>query len=147
MATLKQKIAAEQKVRELLEGSEVPLPDEIEYDHTCIRLFWLKPKVVLVVDIDEDPEDCGSLGWDGPFEGLEAVGRDEACEGLVARDWHGLSQDVEMPDCDGSLRSRGAGDADGSQRAPTRQGKAGLPRTKPQEDLTSGTSPPPPTDF
>jgi hypothetical protein len=57
MATLKQKIAAERKVRELLEESDAPPPDEIEYGYTCIRLFWLKPKVVLVVDIDEPPED------------------------------------------------------------------------------------------
>lgn len=55
MATLKQKIAAERKVRELLEESDAPPPDEIEYGNTCIRLFWLKPKVVLVVDIDEPP--------------------------------------------------------------------------------------------
>ncbi len=53
MATLREKIAAEQKVRELLERERVPLPDRIEYAFTCIRLFWDGPKVVLVVDIDE----------------------------------------------------------------------------------------------
>jgi hypothetical protein len=64
MATLRQKIAAERKVRELLATEDVPAPDRIEYGFTCIRLFWLEPKVVLVVDIDEftenDPENAGS---------------------------------------------------------------------------------------
>ncbi len=53
MATLKQKIAAEHKVRELLKNGDVPAPDRIEYGFTCIRLYWIEPKVVLVVDIDE----------------------------------------------------------------------------------------------
>jgi hypothetical protein len=64
MATLRQKIAAERKVRDLLATEDVPAPDRIEYGFTCIRLFWLEPKVVLVVDIDEfaenDPENAGS---------------------------------------------------------------------------------------
>ncbi len=53
MATLKQKIAAERKVREMLQLDAVPPPDRIEYGHTCIRLLWNGPKVALVVDIDE----------------------------------------------------------------------------------------------
>ncbi len=53
MATLRQKIAAEQKVRELLKNGDVPAPDRIEYGFTCIRVYWFEPKVVLVVDIDE----------------------------------------------------------------------------------------------
>ena len=53
MATLKQKIAAERKVRELLVKEALPEPDRIEYGYTCIRLLWNEPKVVLVVDIDE----------------------------------------------------------------------------------------------
>ena len=57
VATIKQKIAAERGVRELLETSDVPQPDEVEYGETCIRLFWLKPKVVLVVDIDRTGEE------------------------------------------------------------------------------------------
>jgi hypothetical protein len=64
MATLRQKIAAERRVRELLATEDVPVPDRIEYGFTCIRLFWFEPKVVLVVDIDEfpenDPENEGS---------------------------------------------------------------------------------------
>lgn len=53
MATLKQKIAAERRVREMLQRDAVPPPDRIEYGHTCIRLLWNGPKVALVVDIDE----------------------------------------------------------------------------------------------
>lgn len=53
MATLRQKIAAERKVRELLSKEEVQEPDRVEYGYTCIRLIWNEPKVVLVVDIDE----------------------------------------------------------------------------------------------
>ena len=61
MATLRQKIGAEVKVRELIEEGGLPEPDEIEYGHTCIRLFWHEPKLVLVVDIDPLPE-----GFDWP---------------------------------------------------------------------------------
>lgn len=56
MATLRQKIAAEQKVRELLDGEHLPPPDRIEYGYTCIRLMWEEPRVALVVDIDEPPD-------------------------------------------------------------------------------------------
>jgi hypothetical protein len=63
MATLKQKVDAERKVRELLKAGDVPMPDEIEYGFTCIRLYWLKPKVVLVVDIDEPVEDLEAPGY------------------------------------------------------------------------------------
>lgn len=53
MATLKEKIAAEHKVREMLRIGNVEMPDRIEYGFACIRLYWLEPKLVLVVDIDE----------------------------------------------------------------------------------------------
>jgi hypothetical protein len=53
MATLAQKIRAEQKMRALIEQSELPEPDEVEYGHGCIRLLWYEQKVCVVVDIDE----------------------------------------------------------------------------------------------
>ncbi len=53
MSTLRQKIAAEFKVRELLDREAMPPPDRIEYGFTCIRLMWDEPQVALVVDIDE----------------------------------------------------------------------------------------------
>ena len=62
MATLEQKIAAEQKVKELLEHQQVPMPDEIEYGVACIRLFWHAPKVVLVVDIEPDSDAAEAAG-------------------------------------------------------------------------------------
>jgi hypothetical protein len=57
MATLRQKIAAERRVRELLEENGMPEPDEVEYGFTCIRLYWHETRLVLVVDIDPPPDD------------------------------------------------------------------------------------------
>ena len=66
MATLAQKIEAEQKMRTLLEENGMPAPDAIEYGHTCIRLFFSEPKVCLVVDIDKPPP-----GWEFVGERLD----------------------------------------------------------------------------
>ena len=62
MATLKQKIAAERKMRELIANEGLPEPTWIEYGHTCIRLFWEESKLVLVIDIDEPPEGFELVG-------------------------------------------------------------------------------------
>lgn len=62
MATLEQKIEAERHAREMLEQGGLPQPDWIEYGYTCIRLLWTGPKVVLVVEIDEPPEDFDPAG-------------------------------------------------------------------------------------
>ena len=56
MATLAQKIEAEQRMRELLEANGLPQPDYVEYGFTCIRLFFSHTKHVVIIDID-DPED------------------------------------------------------------------------------------------
>ncbi len=56
MATLKQKIEAERRMRELLENNGLPQPDAVEYGYTCIRLFWNSTKHVVIVDIDEPPD-------------------------------------------------------------------------------------------
>ena len=56
MASLAQKIEAENRMRELLEESGLPQPDHVEYGYTCIRLFFHATKQVVVIDIDE-PED------------------------------------------------------------------------------------------
>lgn len=56
MATLKQKIRAEQRMRELLDQEGMPEPDAVEYGHGCIRLFFDQPKVVLIIDIDSPEE-------------------------------------------------------------------------------------------
>jgi hypothetical protein len=62
MATLEQKIAAESKIRDLLESEGLPEPGRIEYGHTCIRLFWEESQLCLVIDIDEPPEGFEPLG-------------------------------------------------------------------------------------
>jgi hypothetical protein len=56
MATLAQKIEAEKRMRELLEQNDLPEPDYVEYGFTCIRVFFERPKLCVVIDID-DPED------------------------------------------------------------------------------------------
>jgi hypothetical protein len=55
MATLRQKISAEQHARAMLDDHGLPQPDEVEYGHTCIRLLWREEKACMVVDIDEPP--------------------------------------------------------------------------------------------
>ena len=62
MATLKQKVAAESKMRELLESEGLPEPSRIEYGYTCIRLFWEESQLCLVIDIDEPPEGFEPVG-------------------------------------------------------------------------------------
>ena len=62
MATLKEKIAAEQHARAMLEDHGLPQPDAVEYGYTCVRLFWEEEKVVLVVDIDEPPDGFELIG-------------------------------------------------------------------------------------
>jgi hypothetical protein len=66
MATLKKKIDAERRMRELLESGGLPEPDLIEYDDDCIRLFFEATKTVVVIDLDEqagtDPELDGRVG-------------------------------------------------------------------------------------
>jgi hypothetical protein len=57
MATLRQKMNAEQRLRELVAAGKLPEPDHIEYGRECVRAFWDVEKVVLVVDLDEAPDD------------------------------------------------------------------------------------------
>jgi hypothetical protein len=62
MATLKEKIAAEQRARAMLEDNGVAQPDSVEYGFTCIRLIWEKEKLALVVEIDPVPEGFETIG-------------------------------------------------------------------------------------
>jgi hypothetical protein len=61
MASLAEKIDCERQTRDFLEEHGLPQPDAVEYGYTCIRLIFHDPKVVLVIDIDEPPEDERSL--------------------------------------------------------------------------------------
>jgi hypothetical protein len=56
MATLKKKIEAERRMRDLLESGGLPEPDLIEYDDDCIRLFFEATKTVVVIDLDDDTD-------------------------------------------------------------------------------------------
>ena len=53
MATLAQKIEAENRMRTLLEESGLPQPDHVEYGCGCIRFFYEAEKVMVVIDIDD----------------------------------------------------------------------------------------------
>ena len=57
MATLKQKIDAEQRGREMLDQGGLPQPDYVEYGYTCIRFFWVERKAAMIIEIDEPPAD------------------------------------------------------------------------------------------
>jgi hypothetical protein len=87
MATFKQKLAAERRIRELIETEGLPTPNRIEYGHTCIRLFWDASKVVLVIDIDEPPpgfelvgEQLESVAEIADFVGKDKAASDEALD-------------------------------------------------------------------
>jgi hypothetical protein len=54
MATLKKKIEAERRMRELLESGGLPEPDLIEYDDDCIRLYFEATKTVVVIDLVDE---------------------------------------------------------------------------------------------
>jgi hypothetical protein len=61
MATMAQKIEAEKRIRDLLEQGGLPQPDYVEYGFTCIRLFFMDTKTLVVIDIDEPEEVEGSV--------------------------------------------------------------------------------------
>jgi hypothetical protein len=60
MASLAQKIEAENRMRELLDDSGLPQPDHVEYGYTCIRLFFNATKQVVVIDIDRPEGEEGA---------------------------------------------------------------------------------------
>jgi len=64
MATLAQKIKAEMRMREFLEDNGIPQPDHVEYGFGCIRLFFEREKVVVVLDIDDPGGDEAAIGGD-----------------------------------------------------------------------------------
>jgi hypothetical protein len=56
--TLKAKIEAEHRMRELLSSAGLPQPDAVEYGYTCVRFFFHQSKTCVVVDLD--PSDSGA---------------------------------------------------------------------------------------
>jgi hypothetical protein len=69
MATLKQKIDAERKLRVLLRDEGLPAPDEVEYGSTCIRFLWHESKACVVVDIDELGDESVAVSRTGDAAG------------------------------------------------------------------------------
>jgi hypothetical protein len=55
-ATLQAKIEAEHRLRELLEASGLPQPDEVEYGYWCVRFLFHKSKTCVVIDLDPDAD-------------------------------------------------------------------------------------------
>jgi hypothetical protein len=86
MATLREQILAETTIRELLDAYELPQPNRVEYDHTCIRLFFSDTKTVVVVDFDELPEPSQTSPADSTVP-AEPVGSTEPA-GSVDREEH-----------------------------------------------------------
>jgi hypothetical protein len=64
MATLQEKIAAEESGRAMLETGGIRQPDYVEYGYTCIRFFWREEKLVVVIEIDEPPDGFEPAGVD-----------------------------------------------------------------------------------
>jgi hypothetical protein len=56
-ATRQAKIKAEERMRELLESSGLPQPDEVEYGFWCVRFFFHETRTCVVIDLDPDAED------------------------------------------------------------------------------------------
>ena len=66
METLAQKIRAEKRMRDLLEDNGLPQPDVVEYGFNCVRLFFNREKVVVVIDDDESEGAEASLDTPTP---------------------------------------------------------------------------------
>lgn len=56
-ATLKAKIDAEHRMRELLSSEGLPQPDAVEYGFWCVRFFFDEPKACVIIDLDPDADD------------------------------------------------------------------------------------------
>lgn len=63
MSYLAQKIEAEKRMRDLLEASDLPQPDRVEYGFNCIRLFFEAARRVVVIDLEAPSEGgAGDVG-------------------------------------------------------------------------------------
>ena len=52
--------AAERDMRELLEHSGLPQPDDVEYRERSILMLWHETKLAVVIDLDEPPSAEGA---------------------------------------------------------------------------------------
>lgn len=123
MATIEQKIDAERRMRDLIDGADLSQPDRIEYGYTCIRLFWNVARTVIVVDIDER-EEAGDISAADPKQlaaGSSADKPSELSRGPEQRREHDAHDRHDQPD-DPPLglardHDRGDRDADGDHSA------------------------------
>jgi len=53
MRAIHQMLAAEIKMRELLEREGLPEPDSVEYGQQCVNFVWLDERLVVEIDITE----------------------------------------------------------------------------------------------
>jgi hypothetical protein len=55
-----QHLAAERGLRELLPGTGLPQPDEVEYHETSVVFLWHEIKLAVVVDLDDPAPEAGA---------------------------------------------------------------------------------------
>jgi hypothetical protein len=53
MISHEQKLQVERKVLDLLAGSGLPKPDEIQYGEREVRFLWTDRKVAVCIDLDD----------------------------------------------------------------------------------------------
>lgn len=57
MAPLRDLEDAERRVRQLLDDARLPEPDEVDYGEDSIALIWFESKLIVCVDLTEEPGD------------------------------------------------------------------------------------------
>ena len=55
MPPTSQHLAAEQSFRALLRDNDLAPPDDVEYDEASVVFLWRAQKLVVVIDLDEQP--------------------------------------------------------------------------------------------
>jgi hypothetical protein len=54
MATIGDLHRAERSMRELLDGADLPQPDDVEYGEESVVLFWHEAKLVVQIDVTDE---------------------------------------------------------------------------------------------
>ena len=57
MAHLRDLEATERRMRQLLDDAGLPEPDGVDYGEDSIALIWFESKLIVCVDLTEDPGD------------------------------------------------------------------------------------------
>jgi hypothetical protein len=56
MPPLKQFIDTHRRMQDLIDSAGLPKPDRVEYGHQCVRLLWWEQKLMVVIDLEGDPD-------------------------------------------------------------------------------------------